>query len=158
MDEKEARRLVARLNLRPHPEGGFFGETFRSSIEIGKPWSRPAMTSIYYLLSDRDFSGFHRLKSDEIWHHYRGAAVTIEIIERNGSHRRIVIGERACWQAAVAAGSWFAAHARGPGGYALVGCDVAPGFTYEDFELATRDALKRAFPQHRRLIERWTRE
>jgi uncharacterized protein len=159
MSEEEARHLVAQLNLKPHPEGGYFVETFRSGIQVRAPWStRSAATSIYYLLSDADFSAFHRVRSDEIWHHYRGAPVAIEMIERDGRHRQIVIGQANRWQAAIPASSWFAAHVCGANAYALVGCDVAPGFTFEDFELGTGDALATAFPQHRALVERWTRE
>ena len=158
MREEEALRLVAQLGLRPHPEGGFFGETFRSGIEVDAPWAvRPALTSIHYVLSAANFSAFHRLRSDEIWHHYRGAPVAIEAIDAGGRHSRLVIGEANRWQAAIAAGSWFAAHVRDANAYALVGCDVGPGFAYEDFEIGTRDQLMAAFPQHRALVEQWTR-
>jgi predicted cupin superfamily sugar epimerase len=158
MHEEEALRLVAQLNLRAHPEGGYFGETFRSRIDVEAPWgTRPALTSIYYVLSAANFSAFHRLRSDEIWHHYRGAAVAIEVIETDGRHRQVVIGGASAWQAAIGAGSWFAAHVCDANAYALVGCDVAPGFAFEDFELGTRGGLTTAFSQHRALIERWTR-
>jgi len=159
MSEEEARHLVAQLNLKPHPEGGYFVETFRSGIQVRAHGStRSAVTSIYYLLSDANFSAFHRVRSDEIWHHYRGAPVAIEVIEGDGRHRQIVIGQANRWQDAIAARSWFAAHVCTANAYALVGCDVAPGFTFGDFEIGTRNALATAFPQHRALIERWTRE
>jgi predicted cupin superfamily sugar epimerase len=159
MLEEEAMRLVELLGLRPHPEGGYFGEAFRSCIEIEAPWAaRAALTSIHYLLSRADFSSFHRLRSDEILHNYRGAPVTIEVITPEGNNRQVVIGDGKRWQAAIGAGAWFAAHVQRPDTYALVGCDVAPGFTYEDFEIGKRAALIRSFPHHRALIERWTRE
>jgi uncharacterized protein len=103
------------------------------------------------------YSAFHRLKSDEIWHHYCGSPVSIEIIERDGRHREIVIGTDDCWQAAIAAGVWFAARLPHSQSYALVGADVAPGFDFADFEMGERDALIVAFPQHQSLIERCTR-
>jgi predicted cupin superfamily sugar epimerase len=159
MLEEEALRLVAQLELRPHPEGGYFVETFRSGLDILASWAtRPAVTSIYYLLSAANFSAFHRLRSDEIWHHYRGAPVAIEVIDAEGHYLPVVIGAANCWQAAIGAGSWFAAHVRVPNAYALVGCDVAPGFAYEDFSIGTREELTTSFPQHRALVERWTRE
>ncbi len=158
MDEQEALRLIARLDLKPHPEGGFFGETFRSLIDVGSPGAtRSALTSIYYLLSAANFSAFHRLRSDEIWHHYRGAPVAIEIIDAAGAYWQAIVGDGKVWQAAIRAGSWFAAHIDEAGAHALVGCDVAPGFVYKEFELGTRDDLIAAFPQHRALIARWSR-
>jgi uncharacterized protein len=158
MTEREAVRLVAELGLKPHPEGGFFSETYRSAIDVRTPSAtRAAMTSIYYLLSATNFSAFHRVRSDEIWHHYRGAPVAIESIDEGGEHRCAVIGEEDRWQCAVPAGTWFAAHVRGESAYALVGCDVAPGFDFADFELAGGATLAARFPRHQALIERFTR-
>jgi predicted cupin superfamily sugar epimerase len=154
----EAERLVSALKLKPHPEGGYYCETYRSGIRVAtSEATRNAVTSIYYLLADDMFSAFHRLKSDEIWHHYRGSPISIEIIESNGRHREIVIGIGDCWQAAISAGAWFAARVRDPESYALVGADVAPGFDFADFEMGSRPELIAAYPQHKRLIERFTR-
>ena len=151
-------RLIADLSLKPHPEGGFYIQTFRSEISVTAPWAvRPAITSIHFLLSAVDFSSFHRLRSDEIWHHYRGAPVVIDVIHPDGAYERIVIGEKSRWQGSIRAGAWFAAHVARRNAYALVGCDVGPGFDFSDFEIAEREALAQAFPQHRALIERWTR-
>jgi predicted cupin superfamily sugar epimerase len=159
MSTEEARHLVAQLNLKPHPEGGYFVETFRSGIQVCTPaTTRSAVTSIYYLLSEVNFSAFHSVRSDEIWHHYRGAPVAIEMIDGDGRHDQVIIGRANHWQAIITAGTWFAAHACVPDAYALVGCDVAPGFAFDDFELGTRDTLITAFPQHRAIVERWTRE
>jgi uncharacterized protein len=143
----EAQRLIDRLALVPHPEGGFYRETFRSAH----------LTSIYYLLSAQGFSGFHQLPSDEIWHHHHGAAVAIEVIDADGRARQLRIGDRDRWQAVIPAGSWFAAHLANGEGYALVSCDVAPPFAFADFKLAQRNDLIARFVQHRELIERWTR-
>jgi predicted cupin superfamily sugar epimerase len=115
------------------------------------------MTTIAYLLSAEHFSAFHRLKSDEVWHHYRGARVAVEIIDAHGGHRRVIIGDGHHWQCALPAGAWFAAYVCHSHDFALIGCDVAPGFEFEDFELAEREALVARFPQHRELIERYTR-
>jgi len=155
----EVRRLIEQLDLRPHPEGGYFRETYRSASKVHTPHAiRDALTTIYYLLWHESFSAFHRIAADEIWHHYRGAPVAIQIIATDGSHRQTVIGEADCWQASVPAGCWFAAHVREPHSYALVGCDVAPGFEFADLEIASRARLISEFPKHRSLIERWTRQ
>jgi predicted cupin superfamily sugar epimerase len=154
----EAERLVMALALKPHPEGGFYCETYRSDIQVAtSAAARNAVTSIYYLLAHDAFSAFHRLKSDEIWHHYRGSPISIEIIESDGQHRRLVVGSDDCWQAAIPAGAWFAARLLDPESYALLGCDVAPGFDFADFEMGRRAELTAAFPQHERLIEQLTR-
>jgi uncharacterized protein len=155
----EAQRLIERLELQPHPEGGYFRQTYRSSMTIETPRGvRRWITSIYYLLADNMFSAFHRLTSDEIWHHYFGSAVAIEVIDPDGQYRTVIVGNMERRQAVIGAGSWFAAHLCDDRGYALVGCDVAPGFEYEDFEIGQCDQLVASFPQHRALIERWTRE
>lgn len=155
---QEARRLIEELRLRPHPEGGYFCETYRSPIMIQTPrGKRTAITSIYYLLADGIFSAFHRVASDEIWHHYCGSQMTIDIIEADGRYRQVVIGGTERWQASIGAGAWFAAHLVDAAGYALVGCDVGPGFEYEDFEIGSRKELTTTFPHHRSLVERWTR-
>jgi predicted cupin superfamily sugar epimerase len=152
----EAEQLVRELRLRPHPEGGYFVETYRSEIRIlsgGR--ERSAITSIEFLLTGDDFSAFHRLTSDEIWHHYAGGPVAIETIAPDGMHRQLVIGDGERRQAAVSAGSWFAAHLAGERAYALVGCDVAPGFEFEDFEVGSRAAMLREFPGLGELVTRW---
>ncbi len=154
----EAERLIRALNLKPHPEGGYYGEVYRSGIRVAtSEAARDAVTSIYYLLADDMYSAFHRLKSDEIWHHYCGSPVSIEVIQTDGSHREVVIGMNDRWQAAITAGVWFAAKLRDSDSFALVGADVAPGFDFVDFEMGEREALIADFPQHRRLIERFTR-
>ncbi len=154
----EAERLVRALNLKPHPEGGYYCETYRSGIGIAtSEAARDAVTSIYYLLSDDMFSAFHRLKSDEIWHHYCGSPVSIEVIQTDGRHRELVIGMDDRWQAAIEAGVWFAARLGDSESYALVGADVAPGFDFADFEMGERETLIAAFPQHESLIGRLTR-
>jgi uncharacterized protein len=154
----EAERLIRTLGLQPHPEGGFYREMFRSEINVAASNApRSALTSIYYLLSRDDFSAFHRLTSDEIWHYYGGSAIAIETIDGDGEHREIILGTGDRWQAAMPAGVWFGASVCDPQGYALIGCDVAPGFDFADFEMGVRDRLIAEFPQHRAAIERLTR-
>lgn len=155
----QAERLITELRLAPHPEGGHFRETFRSTDRVVTPrgTSRSALTTILFLLTGEEFSAFHRLTSDEIWHFYRGDALTVEIIDSAGRHERRMLGIDGPWQTAVAAGAHFASHVANPLGFALVGCDVAPGFEFSDFFLATRSVLTAQYPQHAPLIAKFTR-
>jgi uncharacterized protein len=153
----DVQMVIETLGLRPHPEGGYFRETFRSTISVATgALARDALTSIYYMLWAGEFSAFHRIASDEIWHHYRGSPVTLEMIGLEGVHAQVTIGTADCFQVAIPPNAWFAAHV--DEGYALVGCDVAPGFSFDDFMMGSREELVAAFPNHRSLIERFTRK
>jgi predicted cupin superfamily sugar epimerase len=130
-----AEEVVRLLGLAPHPEGGFFKETFRAPAGDGE---RAASTAIYYLLRERDVSAWHRADADEVWHHYAGAPLELALSEA-GRERSIVrlgpdlaAGERP--QAVVPARVWQSA--RPLGGWALVGCTVAPAFEFAGFEMA----------------------
>ncbi|HYZ15455.1 MAG TPA: cupin domain-containing protein [Candidatus Acidoferrum sp.] len=155
----EAQRLIAAFHLQPHPEGGWYRETYRSQerVTTSRGLARSATTSIYFLLTAQMFSAFHRLSSDETWHFYRGDAVTLELIDASGNHQRRVIGTDEALQTTIPAGTHFAAHVDAEGGYALVGCDVAPGFEFSDFQLTTRSMLTAAYPQFGPLIALYTR-
>jgi predicted cupin superfamily sugar epimerase len=160
MDD-EVTRWVDALGLVPHPEGGFFKETYRSAKTIG---DRNVSTAIYFLVTRGNFSALHRIRSDELWHFHAGEALEIVTIDPLGIQRTLRLGidlarhERP--QHVVFAGEWFGARlpsfGEGPG-YALVSCTVAPGFDFADFELADRAALTEHYPQHRQLIESLTR-
>jgi predicted cupin superfamily sugar epimerase len=160
---------IEKLGLIPHPEGGYYRQTYRSELVFPQAalparfeGSRAASTAIYFLLEGEDFSAFHRLRSDEMWHFYSGGALTVYAIEKDGSCREIQLGSDPgrgqVFQAVVKAGNWFASRLRDPKSFALVGCTVSPGFDFADFELAKREELVRQYPQHRGLIERLTRE
>ncbi|HEX4822938.1 MAG TPA: cupin domain-containing protein [Candidatus Polarisedimenticolaceae bacterium] len=133
-------QLIRTLELAPHPEGGFYREIWRSHgrVEpVDARGGRAALTSIYFLLPTGAISRWHRVRSDEIWHHYEGAPLELLLIPAN-EHRieRAHLGPLAEGQQpvhGVAAGSWQAA--RSLGAYTLVGCAVAPGFEFADFEL-----------------------
>jgi predicted cupin superfamily sugar epimerase len=155
----EAQRLIAALRLQPHPEGGWYRETYRSADRVTTSLGtvRSASTAIYFLLTADVFSAFHRLSSDETWHFYRGDPVLIEIIGAVGTHEQRIIGNGDALQTTIPAGAHFAAHVDVPDGYALVGCDVAPGFEFADFQLTTRSTLSAAYPQFGPLIARYTR-
>lgn len=163
-----AAQWIESLQLRPHLEGGYFRETYRSAEVIAKgslperfTGDRAFATAIYFLLSGRDFSALHRIKQDELWHFYDGSPLTIHVIEPNGAYRAIKLGRNVrageIPQAVVPAGYWFGAMVDDPGSYALAGCTVAPGFDFADFEMPSRDRLRELFPQHLALIEKLTR-
>jgi len=155
----DARALVDALRLVPHPEGGFYRETFRSSARVTTPrgTDRAAVTSIYYLLTVEGFSAFHRLTSDEVWHLYRGSPLALELIDPAGRYEARSLAPDGPWQATIPAGTHFAAHVDAPDGWTLVGCDVAPGFEFADFHLTTRATLTAAYPHLGPLIAKYTR-
>lgn len=170
-----SRYWVQHLGLVPHPEGGFYRQTYRSELVLPKealPSSytgpRAASTAIYFLLDSGNFSAFHRLRADEMWHFYAGASLLVHVIEPGGQCSKIKVGndlDRSDnLQALVKAGCWFASEVASSTGsasddqnFALVGCTVSPGFEFDDFELARRDELAQRYPQHRELIGRLTR-
>jgi len=155
----EATRLIAEYRMQPHPEGGYYRETFRSKdrVTTTRGTTRSALTSIVFLLTGEAFSAFHRLSSDEVWHFYRGSPLAVEIIDAAGRAERRMLSADGPFQTAVAAGAHFGSHVLDPEGYAFVGCDVAPGFEFADFNLATRSVLMLAYPQHAPLIVSLTR-
>jgi predicted cupin superfamily sugar epimerase len=154
----DVRQLIADLRLRAHPEGGFFRETYRSATRIATPrGERAAITSIHFLLPGDTFSAWHTLRSDETWHFYRGSALTLHTIAPDGRAAALPLGPDGPYQLAIPAGTAFAAAVDDPAGYALVGCDVAPGFEFADFDLHDRAALLAAHPQHAALVSRFAR-
>jgi uncharacterized protein len=160
----EAEHLVEKLELLPHPEGGWFREVYRSSEFIPKSSlhgrfvnDHSYSTSIYYLLQDNDFSAFHRIKSDEIWHFYLGSPVKLYIL-KEGSLEKIILGDNVeaghVFQAIVPFGCWFAAEVSVPESFALLGCTVSPGFDFSDFELAKFSDLEPEYGKYATLIRR----
>jgi predicted cupin superfamily sugar epimerase len=165
---KDARYWIEKLALEAHPEGGYFRQTYRSGVLITKEalppgfsGARAASTAIYFLLDGENFSAFHRLQSDEMWHFYSGGPLVVHVIDPEGRSSEIQLGSDPetdeAFQAVVKAGCWFASHVRDPKSYALVGCTVSPGFDFADFELARQNELVELYPQHRELIEKFTR-
>jgi predicted cupin superfamily sugar epimerase len=159
--------FIEKLKLAPHPEGGYFNEIYRSSENIEKSGlperydgKRCFSTSIYHLLDGKQVSKFHRLKSDEIWHFYSGSALTVHLIDPDGNYTTIRLGsnvvEGEVFQAIVPAGSWFGAIIDDQNAYTLIGCTVAPGFDFSDFEMADRNSLLNSFPQYKEIIEKLT--
>lgn len=164
---KDAQYWIHHLGLSPHPEGGYYRATYKSDLTIvrnalpsGYQGDRSASTAIYFLLDEGNFSAFHRIASDEVWHFYTGSSLLVYVIDPEGNYFELHLGsdEGEVFQAVVKAGSWFASRVRDAAGFALVGCTVAPGFDFADFELGVRSELIRTFPAHRKLIEELTRE
>ena len=160
-------QLIKTLGLQPHPEGGYFKETYRSKGEIGQDnlgtaytGARNFSTCIYFLLTSDSFSAFHRIKQDEIWHFYKGSGLKLHMISPQGVHNEHLIGnnleEGEVPQFVVPGGYWFAAQVIEPDSYSLVGCTVSPGFDFKDFELIARSDLIDIFPQHKHIISRLT--
>jgi len=158
---------VSALSLTPHPEGGFFKETYRASdlIPVGTfgdrfDGPRNVATGIYYLLESGDFSAFHRIRSDEMWHFYAGGALELHILHE-GRHDAIRIGREIhrgeVLQYVVPAGAWFAATPVTGVAYSLLGCTVSPGFDFADFEMANSTELAHQFPGFAHLISRFSR-
>jgi predicted cupin superfamily sugar epimerase len=141
--------VVRRLALRPHPEGGYYAETFRSPLRLtlGDGRERHASTAIHYLLPAGAWSTWHRVRADEVWHRYDGGALRLY---RLGMGEVRLSAEQP--QAIVPAGVWQAAEPEGEA--VLCGCTVAPGFEFEDFEIGATDALAAAFPGDAPLIRR----
>jgi uncharacterized protein len=162
-----AQHWIDRLNLQPHPEGGWYRQTYRAALTLprsalaGHSGDRAASTAIYFLLADEQFSALHRLRSDEVWHFYTGSSLIVHVITPDGGYQQLLLGSDPesdeQFQAVVPAGCWFGSSLRHPNTYALVGCTVAPGFDFADFEMARRDQLTAQYPQHRTIIERLTR-
>lgn len=159
--------FIKHLNLQPHPEGGFFKETYRSAGLIpsqslpGFDGERSYSTAIYFLLEQGNFSAFHRIKSDECWHFYEGGSLLIHVIDNKGNYSCIRLGKKMdegeVFQFVVPAGYWFASEPTAETEFVLVGCTVAPGFDFADFEMANEKNLSEEYPQHAPLIHRLCR-
>ena len=154
---KTATYWIEKLELQKHPEGGYFREIYLSDDvvpQIGLPdnfrGERSFATSIYYLLENADFSAFHRIKSDEIWHYYAGSSA-IEIVSLvQGKIKKYMVGNNPdrgqTFQVIVPKNTWFAARLQNQNGYALAGCTVSPGFHFDDFEIADEKLIDE-FPE-----------
>lgn len=164
---KQALRWIKKLGLEPHPEGGYYRETYRAEGVIPEKVLRPQFsgsrsfsTAIYFLLSDSQCSKLHRIRSDEIWHFYAGTALVLSLINSKGKLQQINLGFNPDGsevpQAVIPAGCWFGAKLANPGSYALVGCTVAPGFDFREFELGDRFVLLDQYPKLASLIEELT--
>lgn len=164
----DAQYWIDKLDLQKHPEGGYYKEMYRSGEIIDRsglperfPGPRVISTSIYFLLPGGESSHLHRIKSDELWHFYSGSSLTIHTISERGTCLDLKLGPEVQkgqgFQAVVPAGCWFGAVVDDPQSFTLVGCTVAPGFDFGDFEMGSRKALLESYPKHRLMIERLTK-
>ena len=165
--EKTAAYWIHTLKLNAHPEGGYFKETYHSPDIIKKHGlpdryfaDRVCAKAIYFLLPSDQASKFHRLKCGEIWCYHLGGALTLYVIEQNGTLRQIKLGPNIddgeqC-QVTVPHGVWFGAKVNKKNSYTLVSCITVPGFDFEDFELARQTDLIEKYPQYKTLIEMLT--
>ena len=140
---------IKKLKLIPHPEGGYFKEIYRSgeTLKHGLPGrykgNRSFSTSIYFLLKGKQKSLLHKLKSDEIWHFYDGSSLKLYIIDAKSKLSSKLLGRNI--------------DVSDENSFALFGCTVAPGFDFSDFELGERKKLLRLYPQHKELVEKFTK-
>jgi predicted cupin superfamily sugar epimerase len=150
------------LNLQPHPEGGYYKEVFRSRRQVlraGEGAPKQACTSIYYLLEGDDFSGFHRIASDELWYFHKGSPLLIHVIDESGNYKAHELSdtETGSLSLAVEAGLWFASSIASGEGFTLVSCAVAPGFEFSEFEMAVKEEMVTVYPQHSALLNKLCR-
>ena len=162
----EEKRIVENLNLKPHPEGGFYNENYRSHISIAEKnlpetfgGKRSAATSILFFLPEGAFSAFHRLKQDEIWYFHAGNQPILHCIEPDSTYRKCVLGtgirKDEYPQVIINAGTLFAAESNQS--FGLFGCLATPGFDFADLSMPTAAQLIKEYPEHEKLIRRFTR-
>ena len=164
---KSVSDIIKRLELQPHPEGGYFKETYRSkglinseNLEEAYSGDRNYSTAIYFLLTSDSFSAFHRINQDEVWHFYDGSPIRLYMISPEGELSSQLIGlnleQGELPQFVVPGGHWFSAEVLNSESYSLVGCTVAPGFSFEDFQMIPRHELIEMFPKHKEIITKMT--
>lgn len=162
-----ADELIKLLDLTPHPEGGFYRETYRSRGKIPKALLPKDFsgdcayaTAIYYLLIPGAVSRFHRLKTEEVFHFYLGDPITWVILHPSGQKEQVTLGPSIQHghhlQFVVPAGVWFGGYLNDGGKFGLMGATVSPGFEFVDFEVANRETLLKQHPAFRKEIERLT--
>lgn len=156
--------LITHFHLHPHPEGGWYAQSYRSTESIPAAalperfsGDRLFSTAIYFLLEQGNFSAFHRIKSDECWHFYSGDPLEIFILYTDGSLQVVTLGpsidKGQHFQFVVSANCWFASRPAAGSRYCFVGCTVAPGFDFTDFEMANASGLSKEYPSHLAIIE-----
>lgn len=162
-----AENYINELHMSPHPEGGFFKETYRAdgiiqheALPPGYSGARSYSTGIYFLLDGKQFSALHKIKQDEMWHFYDGGTLLIHMISPDGEYSSIQLGlnisNGEVPQAVVPGGTYFGSEMASKSDFALVGCTVAPGFDFADFEMPSRETLLEKFPEHKKIIEKLT--
>ena len=160
---------IEKLKMTKHPEGGFFVETYKCNESIKEEHlpsrfkgDRSFATGIYFLITHKDFSSLHKIAADEIWHFYAGSPLTVFAF-KGDDYLEITLGNNfennEVFQAVIPHGYWFGSRLKtNTEGFALVGCTVAPGFDFADFELGKKEKLIQEYPKHTKLIQSLTRQ
>ncbi|MEI9912869.1 MAG: cupin domain-containing protein [Bacteroidota bacterium] len=154
---------IQHLQLNKHIEGGWYSEIYRSALTFSNEQlpaafggERNACTHIYFLLEKKGYSAFHRIKSDELWHFYAGDPLIIYEIDKEGKMKEHFLGndieKGQSLFCVIGGGNWFGSRVANGGEYGLAGCTVAPGFDFNDFELADKKLLLAAYPEYAKLI------
>ncbi len=155
---QRAQELIKELNLSPHPEGGFYRETYRSGDYMNTQ-KRHLMTSIYFLLTGTNISRFHRISSDETWYFHEGTTLLVHTLDQNG-HQIHRLGTDLKKNETpfffVPKNTIFGSSVDGDEGYTLVSCAVAPGFDFADFELFEAEDLMLEYAEHAEIIQKLT--
>lgn len=166
---RDAEYYIAKLGMQRHIEGGAFKEHYRAPLLLaqeqltaGHKGPRNASTAIYFLLQSGEFSGFHKLASDEVLHFYDGAPMHVYEIDLQAQMHEHVLGRDLeagqTFSLVIPGGHWFALRCETASSFALIGCTVAPGFDFADFQMDDRASLLQQFPQHEKLIVEMTFE
>ena len=165
---KSAQYWIDNLNLAKHPEGGWFKEIYRSSEIIKRQnlpnrfnGDRSFSTSIYFLLPYDEICAFHILKQDELWYFHYGFGLIIHVIDEDGEYFKLHLGndleKKQLPQIVIKKGWLFAAEVNNKSGCALVGCNVAPGFDFEDFQMSAQKQILEKYPQHSLIINQFSK-
>lgn len=168
MQQERVKQLINHYRMQPHPEGGYYLQTFKSSGSIplavlpeGFSGPRPFSTAIFFLLEQGNFSAFHRIRSDECWHFYEGQTLLVHIITPEAEIKTVRLGpdisNGEVYQFVVPANCWFASEPAPGTLYSFVGCTVAPGFDFTDFEMAAAATLRSDYLEHGEIIRRLCR-
>jgi predicted cupin superfamily sugar epimerase len=155
----KVQEYIKNLSLISHPEGGYYASTYKSLEVVSAAClpdrfngERVFSTAIFFLLEGFQYSAFHRIKSDELWHFYDGCALDIYVIHPSGKGEILRLGADIAngesFQQLVPAGCWFASRPVMNHGFTLAGCTVSPGFDFTDFEMANKSVLLSEFPQY----------
>jgi predicted cupin superfamily sugar epimerase len=166
---QDALYWISKLSLKEHPEGGFFREVYRSEESIDginlkdrRKGPRNLATSIYFLLRSEEKSLLHRLKSDETWYYHYGEPIHLFCIDNQGNMKEVKIGpnieNHEHLQYTIPEGTIFGGLLHGRNTYCLVSCMVAPGFSFEDFQLLSREFMLEKYSKHREIILKLTAE
>ncbi|WP_251943344.1 cupin domain-containing protein [Staphylococcus sp. Marseille-Q5304] len=154
---EDIKQWIHKLQLQPHPEGGYYREVIKAPYD--NKIQRSPYTSIYFLIIQEDISHFHRIDSDEIWYYHSGDSLTVHMIFEDGQYQQVSIGPNIesgdVLQYVVPKGTIFASSIEGKGEYALVGCMCQPGFEFESFEMISKEWLDANYRQHSKISKRY---